>query len=163
MEIINSLDIIKALQELKEEIENIKLQMTKTLVHLSGAVSNAMRAGDFFDLDETYISLTECVDLYVEANNIRQDWIDSFKEHMQKLEILCDQGMSINLNWNKGVELILNSDFKDYIYLQETDFNSHLDNVPNYIVIDWHATAENLKEDYLSVTYNNKKYLIRKD
>jgi len=33
--------------------------------------------------------------------------------------------------------------------------------IPNYIVIDWEATAENLKADYTAIEYGNVTYLYR--
>lgn len=50
-------------------------------------------------------------------------------------------------------------------FIHEDDFTDHIMDsdilegvIPNYIVIDWEATAENLRHDYSSVEYQGETY-----
>lgn len=64
--------------------------------------------------------------------------------------------------WSHGLTFI--SDGRAFVnYAQElvTDIGDLPNGIPNYIVIDWEATAENIKQDYSEVEFQGTTYLYR--
>jgi hypothetical protein len=59
------------------------------------------------------------------------------------------------------VTAIRDSYFVDYTEELVKDIGDLPKNIPNYIVIDWEATAENILADYTSVEFNDVTYWVR--
>lgn len=57
--------------------------------------------------------------------------------------------------------LIREDEFTDYVEELVSDIGDMPSNIPSYIVIDWEATANNVKVDYSSVTFGDTEYLYR--
>jgi len=63
--------------------------------------------------------------------------------------------------WKDGVTLIPVDDFESYCQDLCEDIGDIPKNLPDYIVIDWDATSNNLKADYSEIDYNGETYLYR--
>ena len=61
---------------------------------------------------------------------------------------------------DEGAWLIPEDEFVDYCR-ELVDEIGDLPQVPDYVVIDWEATANNLRVDYSTVEYDDTTYLYR--
>jgi DNA repair exonuclease SbcCD ATPase subunit len=63
--------------------------------------------------------------------------------------------------WHSGNQLIHESHFTDYAQQLCEDIGDVPKDLPHYIVLDWEATAENIKADYSECTHDGETYLYR--
>jgi hypothetical protein len=66
-----------------------------------------------------------------------------------------------NGDWQHGATLIREEYFTEYAEQLCKDIGDIPENIPDYLVIDWAATAENLKVDYTEVDFDGTTYLVR--
>lgn len=64
-------------------------------------------------------------------------------------------------DWRGGESMIALHYFVNYCEELCKDIGAVPQDVPGYIVIDWEATAENIKADYTSVDFDGEEYLVR--
>lgn len=86
-----------------------------------------------------------------DANN--QDELDALRK-------LAIEGEQYAPDWKYGETLIRESYFTKYAQDLVRDIGD-LPEMADYIVIDWEATARNLKPDYTEIDYDGVAYLIR--
>lgn len=77
------------------------------------------------------------------------------------LEALNEEGSSVTSDWAYGELLIHEDYFTEYCKEMLDDCGDLPSNMPDYIVIDWDATAENLKADYTEIDFDGTTYLVR--
>lgn len=90
------------------------------------------------------------------------DWSTDQEEEWEMLKQACEFGDDNITDWQRGAQLIPIRDFDgDYAeeLCRDLGYTSH--NFPNWIEIDWKATAENLKADYTEVELCNEAYYVR--
>lgn len=63
--------------------------------------------------------------------------------------------------WKDGVQLIPEEDFTEYCQELLEDCGEIPRDLPSYVVVDWEATAENLRMDYSEVDHEGTTYLFR--
>jgi hypothetical protein len=126
-------------------------------------------------LDDDIISVSDLTERYEELESevegIDPDEEDSsgwqtLKDEFDKLKEILEE-----LKGNGGDEqwkgdwypncLIKESYFTEYSKDLCEDIGDIPSNLPSYIVIDWKATAENLKVDYTEIEINGNTYLYR--
>jgi DNA repair exonuclease SbcCD ATPase subunit len=95
-----------------------------------------------------------------------QDDVDSAEndfdaDERKELEELRSLSEEVGSEWRHGVTLIPESEFEDYCQELVSDIGDLPRDLPGYIVIDWGATANNLRADYSSTTYQGEDYLYR--
>lgn len=81
-------------------------------------------------------------------------------EELKSLKTLAEECEDYS-DWKHGETLIRDSYFTDYCKEMLEDMGSLPKDLPNFIVIDWEATADNLKADYTYVDYAGVEYWIR--
>lgn len=64
-------------------------------------------------------------------------------------------------DWIHGASLIRESYFTEYTQELLSDIGDLPRDLPSYIVIDWEATADNIKADYTEVDFDGVAYLMR--
>lgn len=121
--VIDSRDVIKRIEELESEIE------------------------DIMEENENYAD--EANDEYWER-----------KEELDKLKELEEEA-SGSPDWEHGEILIREDYFAEYTEELCKDIGYISRDFPEWIVIDWEATAENVKQDYISVKFGGETYYIR--
>ena len=82
------------------------------------------------------------------------------EEEAKELESLNELESEVS-EWNSGATLIHEDHFEAYAKELLEDCGTIPRNLPWYIVIDWAATADNLKADYSEVTHEGETYLVR--
>ncbi len=88
-----------------------------------------------------------------------QDELSS--EDLDEFEELDNLKDEIGSEWYHGCILIPEEDFVEYCQELCEDIGDIPKNIPSYIVIDWDATADNLRQDYSEVEYQGQTYLYR--
>lgn len=63
--------------------------------------------------------------------------------------------------WEDGATLIAWEYWENYVEELLTDIGDIPRNIPDYLVIDWQATAENIAADYMIVSFDGGSYYIR--
>jgi DNA repair exonuclease SbcCD ATPase subunit len=63
--------------------------------------------------------------------------------------------------WKEGTCLIPESDFTEYVQEMLEDCGDLPKDLPHYIIIDWEATADNIRQDYSTCDYQGTTYLYR--
>lgn len=159
--ILYSHHLIEELKILKTSLDILKEDFNNNLNNILDQIHLIKSRADITD-NEPMHDLTEACELYIERNEQRIDWLADNYGEMSSLQEICNAGSSINTGWNRGVEIILEDDFEEYIRERETE-RLDLKRVPDYLIINWKDTAECLKIDYARVEYQNEKYLIRRD
>lgn len=64
-------------------------------------------------------------------------------------------------DWIYGEVFIHVNEFTDYARELVTDVGYIPANLPEWIVIDWEETAENMRQDYTTYTFRGEEYLAR--
>lgn len=82
-------------------------------------------------------------------------------EELRALEALAKEGGDYAADWEYGETIIRKSYFTDYCEELVKDTGGLPRDIPAYIVINWEATAENLKVDYTEIDFGGVPYLIR--
>ena len=88
-------------------------------------------------------------------------WEEDNKEELASLLELHKECGGYNANWQHGDILIHESYFAEYCKQFCEDIGDISTDIPDYIVVDWEATADNLRVDYMEVEYNGETYLLR--
>jgi uncharacterized protein (UPF0335 family) len=85
---------------------------------------------------------------------------DAIQERI-KLRELEDEASNYAPDWRYGETLIRESYWPTYAEEMVKDIGDMPKEIPAYVVIDWEATANNLKVDYTEVDFDGVTYLIR--
>lgn len=89
------------------------------------------------------------------------DWESEFAEELATLQSLAEEGENSASDWRRGARLIRESYFVDYCRETVADLGYLPRDIPDYIEIDWEATANNLRADYSEVDFDGVTYLVR--
>lgn len=90
------------------------------------------------------------------------DWSREEQEELDALKALAEEAAGYAPDWRYGATLIREDYFYDsYAEQLCKDIGAIPSDMPDYIVIDWDATAKNLVVDYTEVDFDGETYLIR--
>tara|TARA_R110000868_G_scaffold13885_5_gene64547 strand:- start:13583 stop:14011 length:429 start_codon:yes stop_codon:yes gene_type:complete len=92
--------------------------------------------------------------------------IDAWKtgeegQELAALRALAAEASQYADDWQHGATLISLEYWPTYAQDLVEDIGDLPKNLPDYIVIDWEATAGNLKADYTEVEFDGATYLVR--
>ena len=136
-------DRLEELQGLKEAVEDARSTVEELLAVDASEKTETWEA----DLDDARDSL----------ENAESAFTSDEQDELAELETLADEVSE----WTSGNQLIPEDDFEDYCQELCEDIGDIPHNLPPYIVIDWEATAANLKMDYSECEYQGITYLYR--
>lgn len=116
-----------------------------------------------FSTDQDVFDSRDVIERIAELEALRDD-NELTEEDGTELEMLtafADEGSDALEDWECGVTLIHENYFVEYTeeMLKETGYFTG--DIPWWIVIDWEATADNVKEDYTEVTLDGNTYFAR--
>ena len=134
---------LEELQGLKEAVETAQSAVDELMV------SDLAAAQPDFDekLDDARTELDEACEAFD----------GEAQAELEELEALSEEVSE----WTSGNQLIPEDDFEDYCQELCEDIGDIPRDLPSYIVIDWEATARNLKADYSEIEYQGTTYLYR--
>lgn len=82
-------------------------------------------------------------------------------EELCALVSLAKEAENESSDWSYGATLIARSYFVEYVQDMLADIGDIPRNLPDYIEIDWAATARNIEADYVTIDFDGVEYLIR--
>lgn len=103
------------------------------------------------DNSQDVIDSRDVIERLEELQADRQEFIDA----------LAEEAEGYAEDWHYGTTLIRESYFVEYCQELCSDIGALPKEIPSYVVIDWEATAENLKADYTEVEFGDVTYLVR--
>ncbi len=119
---------------------------------------------DIIDSRDIIARIEELESLIEENNELadedKEDLTDETEE-LEKLKALADEGANCAGDWEYGAALIRESYWVDYVQDLLADIGDLPRDLPHYIVIDWEQTAENIRADYSTVTFDGVAYYVR--
>lgn len=104
-----------------------------------------------------------------DGNRTEADWADANPDDAAELATLASlmsdlAGYGGDVQWRGAwypAVLIAESHFADYCQELVEDIHDMPDGMPSYLVINWKATADNLRIDYSEVEFDGETFLYR--
>lgn len=93
-----------------------------------------------------------------EVQSWKEGWLDEIEE-ITDIEKLKDEFDSEK--WKFGIYFIEENDFEETCKEDVKDCGYISRDFPSWIEIDWEATANNMRQDYLEVEFRGETYLYR--
>jgi chromosome segregation ATPase len=125
------------IEELKAKLEDLKMNET--------------------DTDEIH---DQIVDLGNELRELSANLDDLNKKHLELCEQI-DTDLDEVLYALRNDIVVCESDFTEYCQEMLQECGDLPKDLPWYIAIDWQQTADNMRQDYTSLTFNGTEYLYR--
>jgi hypothetical protein len=114
---------------------------------------------DTRDLDKELNEL-ESLDDSLDPDGIDGGWLDV--EDQERLVALRELRHEIGDEWEYGATLIPEDEFQDYAHELAEELGAIDDNAAwPYSCIDWEQAANELSQDYTSVTFDGTDYYVR--
>ena len=136
-------------RDLDERLDELKA--------LRDAVDDAQEALDAFPADAERQPDDEIDHAEAALDSAR----DAFGTDEQKELAELEELESEVSEWSDGNTLIPESEFTDYCRELLEDCGDIPKGLPHYVVIDWEATADNIKAGYSPVDFRGEAYLYR--
>lgn len=173
-DIIDSRDVIARIDDLEDELKSLHdSEVTDPIESLESDLRTTHEA----ELEDTEgvepdfdIWLAKSTDPDVkELDRLKglsdfDTWLDlsddDDAEELKSLRRLAEEGESCS-EWRDGACLIREDYFTEYCEELCKDIGDVPRNIPAYLVIDWEATADNLRMDYSEIEYDDVTYLVR--
>jgi hypothetical protein len=168
-DVLDSRDIISRIEELESDIELVYDDYKESFQEeYDKLVENK-------EIDESETDFDEWIEERIPSF---EDWLEDpannpgFNEWLVENECSADSDELIVLkkvaeqgegygDWNSGETLIRESYFTEYTEEFCKDVGDVPRELPDWIVIDWEATAENLKDDYTEIDFDGVTYYMR--
>ena len=96
---------------------------------------------------------------YMES--LHSEEAEGYKEQLERLKSLVGKCEYTVSDWEYGETLIHTDHFTEYAMDFAKDTGGLPNDIPNWIVIDEEATAENLKEGYQEIDFDGVTYYIK--
>ncbi len=149
-DVIDSRDIIARI----EELDAIRADLDTLRADAETDV-NLAKQGDGDTTGELALALNDATQNLTEWDHGEEG------EELAKLKAFAEEAEGYAPDWIYGATLISESYFVAYCQDLINDIGDLPRGLPNYIVIDWEATARNLKVDYTEVDFDGQTYLVR--
>ena len=120
----------------------------------------AEMASDRNDLEDA-VNDAEDDEAKAEAEAALAEWDEDHGEEYEALKAFCEEAEQYCDDWSHGVQLILDEHWTEYAEQLTEDLGAIPRGLPEWVVIDWEATAENLKADYTAVEWGAYTYWVR--
>jgi DNA repair exonuclease SbcCD ATPase subunit len=176
MKTLDSRDLMKRLDELqdlqsdietaREAVDEAQAALIEAEAHLATTrdrADNERKALDDAedDDDDAQRAVDDAKEALDDAQTELADAESNFtQDERQELAELEELESEVS-EWRWGATLIPESDFTDYCRELLVDCGDLPSDLPSYVVIDWEATADNLRADYSEGEYNGTTYLFR--
>ena len=96
-----------------------------------------------------------------ESREVLKAWDEENAEELKVLKSLADEAEGCADDWRDGATLVRESYWAEYCRELVSDIGDMPREIPPYIEIDWEATAENIRADYMSVDFDGVTYYVR--
>lgn len=165
-EISNADDVIDSrdLIELIEELEGARGDLEADVENAEEAIEDAKAAlldADPIEQHNGFDPSGELTEALEKARKALADWDADYADELGPLKAFAAEFEDYCPDWNHGVTLIRESYFTEYAEELVKDIGDLPKDIPGYLVIDWDATAENLKVDYTEGDFGGVTYFAR--
>ncbi len=148
-DVIDSRDVIARIKELRDEREDF-------VTALEEAKQEADEPKEDEDTEEDRKAKVSATELDLE------EWDESADgDELRALKSLAEEAAGYAADWEYGETLIRESYFTQYCIEMVQDIGDLPKDIPDYLVIDWEKTADNIRADYTEVDYDGVTYLVR--
>lgn len=149
MNILDSRDLLKEKEQLGDDLSALESEMDDLQEEMGDLLGD-----DDYSVEEAEELLEKVEDKEKEI----QEWKD---EHQERLDDLTQCLENLPEDPRDGCTLIHEADFVEYTQdlLEDCGYISH--DFPHWIVIDWEATADNVKMDCTAVELDGETYFVR--
>jgi len=138
MNVIDSRDLLERKEELKQQVLD-----------------------SFLEEFPHYEGMTESFeDIRFQEEEI-ENWKEDCAAELQEITAIEELDNEVGAEFTYGISLIEEYCFKDYCEELLVDCGYLSRDFPMWIVIDWGATADNIRMDYSEVYFDGKTYLYR--
>ena len=154
-DLLDSTDIIERIEELESDRGYLEADVENAEEALTDYIENDEDADEASDKG---VELAAAVD---EARKALAEWDESGDaEELQILKAFAE-GFEGYGDWEHGETLIRKTYFTEYVEDLLKDCGDLPTEIPWYIVIDWEATARNIKVDYTESDFAGVTYYMR--
>ena len=152
-----------------DNIEGLKNDYESDLESLNDELNDLQNELYDIENEEDYtdkrIDIDNKLEAIAEKENEIQDCefeYNRYSEELAELEALKEEIESdSDEGFEYGIQLIHESDIDDYLNEMLVDCGYIPKDMPSWIVIDWQATYDNMKEDYNEIELNGNTFYIR--
>lgn len=139
------------------ELAELLAEMASDRVDLEDALEEAIETVT----DALEGATQENYDAIEDAKRALAEWDEEYGEQYEALKEFCDSAEQYCADWVHGVQLILDEHWTEYAEQLTDDLGALPSGIPEWVVIDWEQTAENLKADYTAVEWGAYTYWVR--
>ncbi len=124
-------------------------------------IDNRQDVIDSRDVIERIAELESEIEYNEALGEDERDDLTDEKEELAALKALAEEGAGYSSDWLYGETLIRDSYWVEYVEELVIDVGDLPKELPQYIVIDWEATAENIAQDYVRIDFDGAEYYMR--
>jgi predicted nucleic acid-binding Zn-ribbon protein len=160
MNIIDSRELAEELKDLRLEKEILEEQISdlnEEIYNLRNKIDEKLKESDVEGMSEINKEIEKLKSDKKDLENELEDWVEDNQEKLDDLETLEDEVPE----WEYGATLIHEDSFEEYCEEELNDLGIIDSKQAWFVVIDWEATADNMRQDYMEVTYEGDTYLCR--
>lgn len=154
MNYLDTRDLYKQHEELKDELSTLQDAVTDA----QEALDYAVEENEVHGTDDTLTALEEAQEALEEAQSYLVVWYEDNLEEFYELENLLNE---LSYCWLDGETMIPDSEFESYARELAEELGACAGDCHSWLVIDWEATADGLKQGYMLVTYQGTDYWVR--
>ena len=157
------------IQEEIDNIEGLKNTYESDLESLNDELNDL--EGELYDIEseEDYADKQNDIDNKLEEiadkeNEIQECEVEynRYSSELEELEALKDEiSNNSSEGFDYGIQLIHENDIDDYFHEMLIDCGYIPKDMPSWIVIDWQATYNNMKQDYSEIELNGNTFYVR--
>lgn len=138
--------------------------MTKSISNNDGVIDSREVIERLEELETEREAIVDAIDECEDPEQLevlKADLEEFDDDGYKALKAFAEEGDNNSCEWTDGVTLIREDYFVGYCEELVTDTGDLPRDVPQYIVIDWDATARNLRSDYSEIEWDGVTYLAR--
>jgi len=157
MPYLGTRDLERRREELQDELDSLKESLAEATEAYEEAASEYREASTDEEIEEAQNFMDQKGDDRDDAATDLHEWQEENQEELDELTSLSEEISE----WQDGATLIPEDEFTEYCQELLEDTGDLPKDIPHYIVIDWEATANNLRVDYTEVEYQGTTYLVK--
>ena len=146
------------LNDLKTNLENVREELAEIKQEIQEIEAEIESTDEIESLEnDLEAKQTELEEKETEIEDAEAEFGPDEETELEELEYIASEISG----FSQGEIMITESDFTEYCQELCEDIGDIPRDIPGYIVIDWDATANNLRSDYSTVNYQGEEYLVR--
>jgi len=158
-DLIDTRDLIRLIEDIEGDFEVLTKAVDEVQEVYDEMLERIEELGEHEDDTPEREKLAEYASELEEAQKALAEWDDA--DELKSLQAFAKQVEDYCTDYLHGETLIRESYFTDYVEELVKDCYGLPSDLPSFIVIDWEATAENVKQDYSEADFDGVTYYFR--